>query len=429
MVQRKADGSTIAWLRSNGRLAAGNQYNVTSYVSNADVSTLETVPLPKDAPSFTYDPNHPDQTAPVTYYDPATLQTYLQLPPHLDINIKMLAKSITNGATTMYDMAVDLENYLRTHYNYNTNISLPPGQEGVSWFLFRSGNQGFCNYFATAMAVMARELGIPARVVAGYSSGKLDPKTNQMVVRGSDAHAWTQVYFAGYGWVNFEPSASFAPFARPLHSTGSSSTVVPNGSGTSTVGGKKNPAKDPGLEGDSPTPGSVSSQTGVAGQIRQDVGIVLLGLLLLIVVGMLYFGLWWRRLYRGYGLSMQVFGRIAVLANWAGLSPRRSQTPYEYAHALAAAVPEQAVTIERLGDLYVRDRWADPSSTEHPRRNGEIDEIPRIWKVLQPRLFIYLARHPHFLRWLPNRAGKFMSKRWASRSKRRTDEDLPLLDN
>ena len=103
-------------------------------------------------------------------------------------------------------------------------------------------------------------------------------------------------------------------------------------------------------------------------------------------------------------------------------------TPYEYAHVLAEAVPEQAVTIERLGDLYVRDRWADPSSAEHPRHNGEIDEIPRMWKILQPRLFIYLARHPHFLRWLPNKVGTFISKRWASRRKRRSDDDLSRLE-
>lgn len=428
VVQRKADDSTIAWLRSNGRLAAGNQYNVTSYVSNADVSTLETVPLPKDAPSYTPNPNHPDQVAPVMYYDPAILQTYLQLPPHLDININILAKSITNGAKTMYDMVVDLESYLRTHYNYNTNINLPAGQEGVSWFLFRSGFQGFCNYFATAMAVMARELGIPARVVAGYASGKLDPKTHQLVVRGSDAHAWTQVYFAGYGWVNFEPSASFSQFARPLHSTGNPSTVLPGSLASPTVGGKKTNSHDTNLIGENGVNGTSPSQTDAAGQIRRDVGVVLLGLLLLIVIGMLYFSLWWRRLYQGYGSSRQVFGRITMLANWAGLSPRRSQTPYEYAHVLSEAVPEQAVTIERLGDLYVRDRWADPASAEHPLHSGEIDEIPRIWKVLQPHLFIYLARHPHFLRWLPNKAGTFISKRWSSRRKRRSNDDLSLLE-
>jgi Transglutaminase-like superfamily/TgpA N-terminal domain/Domain of unknown function (DUF4129) len=429
VVQRRGDLSIIAWLRSNGKLAAGDQYNVTSYVSNADITTLETVPLPKSAPAYAYDPNHPDRVPLVTSYDPAILQTYLQLPQHLDINIKLKAQEVTAGAKTMYDMAEALQNYLSSHYNYNTNINLPPGQEGVSWFLFRSGYQGFCNYFATAMAIMARELGIPARVVVGYTNGTPDPKAHtQMVVRGSDAHAWTQVYFAGYGWVNFEPSAHFSKFQRPQHSAPGSSTVLPGGPGTTTAPGKKPLVHDPSLLGDNGVNGLSSSQTDVAGQIRQDVGIVLLGLLLLIVVGMLYFGVWWRRLYRGYGLSMQVFGRIAVLANWAGLSPRRSQTPYEYAHALAEAVPEQAVTIERLGDLYVRDRWADPDSPENPRHSGEIDEVPRIWKVLQPRLFIYLARHPHFLRWLPSKIGTFVSKRWASRRKRRLDDDLSLLE-
>ncbi|TME61339.1 MAG: transglutaminase domain-containing protein, partial [Chloroflexi bacterium] len=67
-----------------------------------------------------------------------------------------------------------LETYLRTNYSYDVNIRLPAGQEGVSWFLFRSGNRGFCNYFSTAMAVMARTLGIPARVAVGYTNGQLD---------------------------------------------------------------------------------------------------------------------------------------------------------------------------------------------------------------------------------------------------------------
>jgi hypothetical protein len=246
VVRRKADNTTIAWLRSNGRLAAGNQYNVTSYVSNVDVSTLETVPLPQYAPSFITNSNIPDVTPPVTSYDPTVLKTYLQLPPNLDPNIRGTAQEVTASAKNMYDMVVDLQNYLRNNYTYNTNISLPPGQEGVSWFLFRSGRQGFCNYFATAMAVMARELGIPARVVVGYTSGKLDPKTHQMVIRGSDAHAWTQVYFAGYGWINFEPSASFATFAIPLHAPGGTSTVLPNGTGSSTTAGKRNPIRDNG---------------------------------------------------------------------------------------------------------------------------------------------------------------------------------------
>ncbi|HLX56319.1 MAG TPA: transglutaminaseTgpA domain-containing protein [Ktedonobacteraceae bacterium] len=422
VVSRNSDGTVVAWLRTDGKLAASEQYNVTSYVSAADVATLETVPFPKNAPSYTPNPLIPDEAPPVDYYDPNVLHTYLQLPKNLDPNILALTKKITSGYKNMYDMAIALQNYLQDNYHYNTNILLPPQQEGVSWFLFRSGFQGFCNYFATAMAVMAREMGMPARVVAGYTNGKLNTKTHQWDVLGSDAHAWTQIYFAGYGWVNFEPSATFPTFVRPLHIAGGAATVTPGGPGASSPGTVHKPLRDLNLPDTGSGSGSGLSQASVSAQIRQDVGIALLALLLLILAGLAYFSVWWRRLYRRYGISAQVFGRLSMLADWAGLAPRRSQTPYEYAHALAEAVPEQAVTIERLGDIYVRDRWADPSSSEHPRRNGEINELPRIWEILQPRLFLYVMRHPHFLRRLPDKIGVFIHQRRANRRKRRLDD-------
>ncbi len=427
VVTRKSDGSVVTLLRSLGKLAAGDQYTVTSYVSAADVATLQTVPLPANAPSFIPNPQFPDQQPPANYYDPNVLRTYLQK-PNLDGRILQLAKHITAGSKSMYDMAVALEDYLRSNYRYNTNVNLPPGQEGAYWFLFNSGNQGYCNYFATAMTMMARDLGMPARVVAGYASGKYDGKTRQQVIRGSDAHAWTQIYFAGYGWVNFEPSASFPAFARPLHSPTGAPTITPGGSSSSTLGKVRKPGVDPNLQQTTSGDTTLSSQSSVSDQIRQDVGIVLLALVLIILAGMAYFGLWWRRLFRGYAMPTQVFGRLSMLARWAGISPRRSQTPYEYAHTLAEAVPEQAVTIERLGDIYVRDRWADPSSDEHPRSSGEIHELPSIWKALQPRLFLYVARHPHFLRWLPNRVGVTISQRRSNRRKRHIEDEFTPVD-
>ncbi len=405
----KASGATIAWVRKLGKLAAGNTYTVVSYVSAADEKTLRTVPMPADAPSFTPDPAHPDLAPPVNWYDPNILQADLQLPKNLSPRIKQLAEQITAGAPTMYDKAKALEYYLRTNYTYNVNVSLPPGQEGVYWFLFNSGNQGFCNYFATAMAVMAREVGIPARVVAGYTSGKYDAKQHEWLIHGFDAHLWVQVYFAGYGWVNFEPSQQFPTFARPTASS-TGTPITPNV-----------PGPNPGTRGRKPTlPEETSGgQSGVTtasaqqgAQLRQAIGLTLAGFLLLILSGVVYFGLWWRRLFSGYGISAQVYGRICMLANWAGIPLRRSQTPYEYMHTLAEAAPDQAVTLERLGDIYVRDRWADPASAEHPRRTGEIAELPALWKNLQPRLFLQVLRHPYFLRWLPEHLLGFMRKRW-----------------
>ncbi len=411
----KATGSVIAWLRPNGKLAAGNKYSITSYVSAADIKTLQSVPLPANAPSFIPDPNRADLEPPVTYYDPSILQTYLQLPKNLDPNIKYLAQNLTQKAPTMYDKAVALESYFHSHYTYNANISLPPGQEAVSWFLFRNNSHsGFCNYFSTSMTIMARELGIPARVVEGYTNGKYDVKQNQWVIRGTDAHSWVQIYFAGYGWVNFEPSTSFSTFTRPIVS--SNSVVTTGGTTSPTVSGKH-------LQGRLPD-NTVDGNTGLTlnpsqqqAQLRQTISLTFVGFILLFLFGLVYFSIWWRRLYRGYSLSTQVYGRICKLANWAGISLKPSQTPYEYMQTLAEATPGEAMTLEKLGDIYVRDRWADPDSAEHPRRTGEIAELPQMWKSLQPRLFLHVLRHPYFLRWLPQQMSVFVRKVWPWRNK------------
>jgi hypothetical protein len=261
--------------------------------------------------------------------------------------------------------------------------------------------------------------------VTGYTNGTLDTKTHQWIIRGSDAHAWTQIYFAQYGWVNFEPSASFPNFTRPVRSTNSVPTVTPGGNGSSPIGSTTKPRQDPNLQGDSGSGLTGSGSNDVGAQVRQSVGIVLLVLFIFILGGLIYFSLWWRRLFRGYGLPSQIFGRMSVLANWAGVVPRRSQTPYEYVQTLSETVPDSAVTIERLGDIYVRDRWADPSDAHHPRRTGEVNQLSGLWKVLQPRLFIYVLRHPHFLHRVPDSIGRFM-RRHGPRRKRRRDDGLTL---
>jgi hypothetical protein len=257
------------------------------------------------------------------------------------------------------------------------------------------------------MTIMARELGIPARVVEGYTNGKYDVKQNQWVIRGTDAHSWVQIYFAGYGWVNFEPSASFSTFSRPIVS--SNSVITNGGTNNPKASGKHAQGRLP----DNTVSGNTSlalSPSQQQAQLRQTISLTLVGFILLFLAGLVCFSIWWRRLYQGYSLSTQVYGRICKLANWAGISLKPSQTPYEYMQTLAEAAPGEAMTLERLGDIYVRDRWADPDSTEHPRRTGEIAQLPKMWKSLQPRLFLHVLRHPYFLRWLPQQISVLVRK-------------------
>jgi hypothetical protein len=393
-----ADGSVIAWLTRNGNLGVGQRYTVVSYVSAADVQTLRKVPLPANSPTI---PTNFDGPVPSSYYDPAILKTYLQLPGGLDPAIKQLAQNIVANAhaTTMYDQAVALESYLRANYTYDVNIHRPLASEGVSWFLFHSDRRGYCNYFASAMALMARQLGMPARVVAGYTNGQFDVKHDQWIIRGTDAHAWVQIYFATYGWVNFEPSAGFSGFVRPLPGTANFAPPILPGLPGSTSGINPGHGHAPNSPDDIAT---TTTTTAVAQKTwRQDISLTLGSLILLVLLSLALFSIWWRRLFSDRSISVQVFGRLCLLANWAGVSIQRSLTPYEYLSKLATIAPEQTTSLERLGDIYVRDLWADPADGEHPRRTGETQELPALWKRLQPFFFLYVVRHPYFLRWLP----------------------------
>lgn len=133
-------------------------------------------------------------------------QNYLQLPPALPDRVHELAREITADADTDYDRVKAIEDYMRDNYEYSIFSPVPPvGADAVDHFLFES-DVGFCEQFAAATAVMLRSLGIPARVVAGYTPGERNAFTGYYDVRASDAHTWVEVRFPRYGWYEFDPT-------------------------------------------------------------------------------------------------------------------------------------------------------------------------------------------------------------------------------
>jgi protein-glutamine gamma-glutamyltransferase len=137
-------------------------------------------------------------------YPPRILVEDLQLPP-MDPRVARLASEITGSAIANYDRAVAVNNYLRTHFAYTLQLPRTPPQDPVANFLFER-KQGHCEYFAASMAVMLRSLRIPSRVVNGFRTGEFNDLTSQYLIRASNAHAWVEVYFPGYGWVSFDPT-------------------------------------------------------------------------------------------------------------------------------------------------------------------------------------------------------------------------------
>jgi hypothetical protein len=108
---------------------------------------------------------------------------------------------------------------------------LPKGADTVDEFLF--GNRvGFCEQISTSLAVMLRSIGIPTREVVGYVPGSYNPVTDLYEIRADDAHAWVQVWFPGYGWQSFDPTA-VVPLANPspgttaLHDVGAAFGRIP----------------------------------------------------------------------------------------------------------------------------------------------------------------------------------------------------------
>ncbi len=143
-------------------------------------------------------------------YPTEIISLYLQLPAALDPRLAALAAEWTAAASTPYDRAVAIEAELR-RLPYTLDVPAPPaGREVVAWFLFDL-RRGYCDYFATAMAVLARLSGIPARLAVGYATGSYDPATGVYTVTELNAHSWPELYFPGIGWVRFEPTP-----AQPL---------------------------------------------------------------------------------------------------------------------------------------------------------------------------------------------------------------------
>jgi transglutaminase-like putative cysteine protease len=138
-------------------------------------------------------------------YTADIIESYLQLPADLPPGLAEYAAEITAGAKTPYDKALAIESALR-RLPYTLDVPTPPkDRELVSWFLFDL-RKGYCDYFATAMVVLARLSGVPARLAVGYAAGSYDPQADLYVVTELDAHSWPEVYFPGLGWIPFEPT-------------------------------------------------------------------------------------------------------------------------------------------------------------------------------------------------------------------------------
>ena len=247
-------------------------------------------------------------------YPPTIASTYLQLPASLPQRVRDLARRIAGDAATPFDKAVRIQDYLRLSYRYDLQVPLPPhGQDVVDYFLFDSPG-GFCSYYSSAMAVMLRSQGVAARVATGYATGSFDFVRRAYRVTPSNAHAWVEVYFPGYGWIEFEPTTALAriPYETAEGSAGRIDEPLPP----------------------RPTPPAPAWQGIALAVAAAAAPIILFGT-----------AFWLRARRRRLRASLpparlaeKYYLRLRRVLGWAGLSAAPSATPAEYLRDIAPAL-------------------------------------------------------------------------------------------
>ncbi|GAB4539478.1 MAG: transglutaminaseTgpA domain-containing protein [Anaerolineae bacterium] len=352
---------TVSFARSPVPLDAGDSYVVTSLLSQAPATWLQRAG---------------------TGYPAWVADRYLQLPEGIPDRVKQLAEQITAPYDTPYDKASAIERFLRSEIAYNEKIEAPPpDRDPVDYILFDL-KQGYCDYYATSMAVMLRSVGIPSRVVSGYAQGHYDPERDVYVVLLQDAHTWVEVFFPNYGWVEFEPTAAQPAIIRPAEPEG----IDP--SGQSLEMGNESSSDldrmdrmeellDEGVPADAQNIGAPFwSRLG-----STKPGSWLFGSLVLVALAA--FTVWTMRNRRTVQLSSvgAMYHSMVRLAGWAGARTDPSQTPYEHASALGEVIPAGERPARRISGLYARERYGHkpPNAQEQASAN-------RDWRELRPRL-------------------------------------------
>ena len=290
-----------------------------------------------------------------TDYPVHILHRYTQLPPDLPGRIGGLAHEITLSGETPYEKAVLVERNLQ-RLEYNLEMDPPPFDvDGVDHFLFDQ-RQGYSEYFASAMVVLLRTVGVPARLAVGYTSGEETEVPGIYAVRDSNSHGWVEVYFPGYSWVPFEPTPGQTLPAIMMHGAGESLESDGEFFAEFDVDCLDDIADDC-LEYVEPFLGPGSESGGLAAENRTPGWVwVLVVLGVSTVAGV---ATWWafrRYMFASYEPE-DVYARVQALAAVGGLGGTTPKTPYQFGDRLKSLLPLHRERLDLIVETYVGARY------------------------------------------------------------------------
>lgn len=303
---------------------------------------------------------------------------YFALPDNLPQRVRDLAAQVTRDAATPFDAAVALEYYLRTEFPYTLEApKTPANRDFVDFFLFE-GKKGYCTYYSSALAVMLRSIGVPARWVTGFAIApplldevlQVQDTVRNFTVRDADAHAWVEVYFPSTGWVTFDPTPRYATPYRAATLPGASVEPLP---------AETTPALPP---APAPTP-TLADRLGRLGWgVRLALGLAALAALALA-------GAAWRlrqlaALPLGDGpLAVQaVWPKLELLMTQMGTERRPAETVREYAGRLGREWPQLQPALEGMPERYAAARYSAPAAA--PKLGADaVGRVRELWRAAE----------------------------------------------
>jgi transglutaminase-like putative cysteine protease len=366
----------------DGGLDAGLEYGI---VSRVVVPTAEQLDQVIDLSAAQYGP-------------------WTDLPDALDPRLEEIARDWTEGAVSDYDKVLAIQQHFHGNgFRYSTDVEVADDADALLSFLTQT-KAGFCQQYATAMAMLVRELGLPARVAVGYQTGTIQDDGTYLV-QSKDAHAWVEVYFERYGWIQFEPTpgqgmhpnADRGTYLNPVESSTNADGTTTNPDDPNNVGGgggaecvaaadlsprerqllcqiENRPQREPGQFVPLPSVGATGTSDGSGYSVPYR--LIFLGLLValgvLLIVVPIVKSAWRRRLLRRSReprdhvlAAYRVFdGEAADL----GLGRRDGETLDEHRARLAAAIAFTDGHLGRLTTQAIRAAYAADAPTPEEAR-------------------------------------------------------------
>ncbi len=344
--QAPAVSNTVS-VNSPALIKAGERYRVTSMVSTATADEL--VLAGDEYPHWVTD-------------------FYLQLPGSVTERVRKLSETVTRDAGSPYDKAIALQRYL-SQLRYKADVSkFPEKADAVDHFLFveKTGN---CGYFASAMAVMLRAIGVPTRLIVGYLPGEWDASAGQAIVRSNEYHAWVDVYFPGYGWIEFDPT--------PSGQEDELEDILPsyNRGGSAYSDDDFEEDDEFYYYGSQDTadlkPTTLERLKGLWPWSFPFAAVVVAGLV-------------WRWLLslKSVDPAAELYGKLCRLAAAARLGPARGQTPSEYFARLTTVFPEYTGALGVMERGYLASRYGNNRTFT----GEQLGELTYSWRQVYPAL-------------------------------------------